>query len=200
VTTDGAPAVSYSNHQKFQATLNLHRDFQQVVRRFGLNENGDIEDFYLRITRLSQSLEPGKVVGCANGMQFSDIHYDHISEQPGRMDDEAVRFFLVWQALQAMTGSDNKKKASVFVVWAKHNPTEKTKLDQMAKDFRVAMRKDIHEFKAWAGVDEKFKATHRDRITPEFATPRDSCEIDTNSQRLGTHASHASSFPQFAAT
>jgi hypothetical protein len=97
-----------------------------------------------------------------------NVDFDHITEQPSHTDIEA---------LQAMTSSDNKKKAGTFTIWANCNPTEKANLDQMAIDFRIAMKKDIRDCKTWAGVQEKFKATHRDRITGEFAEPRDQWEF-----------------------
>jgi hypothetical protein len=71
VTTDGAPALSNSRSRNYQAVFGMDDDFQQSVRRYALNEQGDIQDFRLRVTRLAQSLEPGSnVTACANGMEF----------------------------------------------------------------------------------------------------------------------------------
>jgi hypothetical protein len=110
VTTDGAPALSYSRSRNYQAVFGMHDDFQQSVRWYGLDEQGDIQDFRLRVTRLAQSLEPGSnVTSCANGMESPDVDFDHITEQPSHTDIEA---------LQAMTSSDDKKKAGTFTIWA----------------------------------------------------------------------------------
>jgi hypothetical protein len=165
----GAPALSYSARCNFKAIFRLDGDFQQVVRKYGLNEQGYILYFSVRVTRLVQSLSPGcYATENAKKMPFSDVDFDHITEQPSRTDTEAV---------QAMTGSENKKKAGLFGVWATCNPTDKAELDQMAIDFRIAMKEDIASFKTWAGVKEKFKERHRTRITYEFALPRDQWEF-----------------------
>ena len=76
-----------------------------------------------------------------------------------------------------MTSSENKQKASNFTIWALCNPSAKANLDKMAIAYRIAMRKDILDFKTWSGVKEEFKATHRHRITAEFAVPRDQWEF-----------------------
>jgi hypothetical protein len=47
----------------------------------------------------------------------------------------------------------------------------------MAIDFRKAMKAEIANFETWADVKEKFKGRHRNRITYEFALPRDQWEI-----------------------
>ena len=139
------------------------------MRRYGRTEQGDIQYFYACISRLVQALEPGNNVHPrANGMLFSDVDFDHITEQTSRCDIEAT---------MAMPHSDNQKKAALFTVWEKHNPAAKARLDQMALDFRAAMRKAIREKKTWAGVEEQFKATHRDRITGEFSVPRHEWQI-----------------------
>jgi hypothetical protein len=138
VTTDGAPVLWYSTRYNFRATFSLDGDFQQVVRRYGLNEQGDIFDFSLRVTRLVQSLSPDcYATENAKKMSFSDVDFDHITEQQSRTDTEA---------LQAMTGSENKKKAGLFGVWVTCNPIEKAALDQMAIDFRKAMKAEIANF------------------------------------------------------
>jgi hypothetical protein len=118
---------------------------------------------------LVQSLSPDcYATENAKKMSFSDVDFDHITEQQNRTDTEA---------LQAMTGSENKKKAGLFGVWVTCNPIEKAALDQMAIDFRKAMKAEIANFETWADVKEKFKGRHRNRITYEFALPRDQWEI-----------------------
>ena len=84
------PAVSYSTAKNFVATFGLDGDFHPCLQKYGLNEQGEIQQFSAHVTRLAQALEPGNVFPRARGMLFCDVDFDHITEQPSRCDSEAV--------------------------------------------------------------------------------------------------------------
>ena len=84
------------------ASFCLDDDGHPYFQKFGLNEEGDIHMFTSRTTRMAQTLEPVNVFWREDPMLFSDVDFDHITEQPSRCDHEAV---------QAMPPVDNKKKS-----------------------------------------------------------------------------------------
>jgi hypothetical protein len=127
VTTDGAPAITYSRLRGFKARFSLDTDGQQCMCRYERDAPGIIHNPGLRLTRLSQGIHGGKVHKIVPpGTTFRAVDMEHTTEQPWRTDAEC---------LVAMLHSDNQDKAGDFTTFSVYNPVFKPQHDQRGARF-----------------------------------------------------------------
>ena len=88
---------------------------------------------------------------CAVGKLVWEIDYEHIDEQPHRTEFEAI---------EATSKKHNTDKHGIYGRFIACKPGYKTRLDQMADDYILHMRKRIKNHSTWDGVPEELKATH----------------------------------------